>query len=739
MTETFYNADGQISRISSPTGVINYEYDAVTGQVSRTWTGIDAANPVTDIRNTYDAFGRLETVETYAREGALLGNPEIARYIYDVIGNLDKIHHANGVITDYDYDILNRLKEVTHYAPDATPDDLTDNAVLQKFLYDYHANGHKSGETATDKDGNTNTWTWDYDALGRLVSERHDNHDDTLDYTTDYVFDLVGNRLEKRTDQNNDGTIDERIVSQYDQNDRLLNELKILNGTASQRTDYTYNVTEQIEKTVTDLLNSRIESKTHMEYNDAGRMSKITIETYVDGQLSKVITQEYEYDASGIKVKQTESIDADADGTIDSTKVTEYLNDVQNHTGYSQVLEERTSENGGPVKITTYTIGHDVLSQYNAEQGYLSLLTDGHGSTRAVADATAQILQQYNYDAYGNALGFNAAEAMTNLLYSGEQFNPVSGLQYLRARWYNPQSGRFNRLDPYAGNQESPLSFHKYAYGHGNPVSFVDPSGNSILAAVIFAIIGAGIGGYFAYNYAQQIQASPLQTGMYMVGGMIFGGALGVVGGMFFNATAGLATKAIAVSSSATSVGGAALGAAGSASTAGYTVASMAAALGAGNGFYVFTKKYPNADFSKTDTKIKLLGYMYAGSLMNLGGSTIGSGVYAAMRAPGMLSSVISGATSGFSTSLAADGFYNDFQSSGLTYFGGAVLGGAAGLINVSALPVNSPTAGHIISSGMAEYISNYGSHRNVFGAEMPVILTPEQFQALQNWESGIR
>jgi len=42
--------------------------------------------------------------------------------------------------------------------------------------------------------------------------------------------------------------------------------------------------------------------------------------------------------------------------------------------------------------------------------------------------------------------------AATNLLYTGEQFD--TGLQqyYLRARYYNPSNGRFNRLDPYSGN-----------------------------------------------------------------------------------------------------------------------------------------------------------------------------------------------------------------------------------------------------------------------------------------------
>ena len=88
---------------------------------------------------------------------------------------------------------------------------------------------------------------------------------------------------------------------------------------------------------------------------------------------------------------------------IDGESVNNYLIVALNHTGYAQVLEETLLENGQRVKVTTYTIGHDVLSQFDAVNGYLALLADGHGSTLAVADLTGQIIQQYSYDAYGNA------------------------------------------------------------------------------------------------------------------------------------------------------------------------------------------------------------------------------------------------------------------------------------------------------------------------------------------------
>ena len=82
-----------------------------------------------------------------------------------------------------------------------------------------------------------------------------------------------------------------------------------------------------------------------------------------------------------------------------------------------------------------------------------------------------------DYDAYGNLLNMSVDAAGTSLLYNGEMFEVAIGQQYLRARWYDPTTGRFNRLDPFFGNLEDPQSLHKYLYVHGDPVNKIDPTG----------------------------------------------------------------------------------------------------------------------------------------------------------------------------------------------------------------------------------------------------------------------
>ncbi len=39
--------------------------------------------------------------------------------------------------------------------------------------------------------------------------------------------------------------------------------------------------------------------------------------------------------------------------------------------------------------------------------------------------------------------------------------------------------GRFNRVDPWAGNELSPITLNKYLYANGNPLAYVDPDGRA--------------------------------------------------------------------------------------------------------------------------------------------------------------------------------------------------------------------------------------------------------------------
>jgi RHS repeat-associated protein len=51
------------------------------------------------------------------------------------------------------------------------------------------------------------------------------------------------------------------------------------------------------------------------------------------------------------------------------------------------------------------------------------------------------------------------------------------GLSYAQQRWYDERTGRFLSEDPVFGDLGNPLSLHRWVYAHGNPLAFVDPTG----------------------------------------------------------------------------------------------------------------------------------------------------------------------------------------------------------------------------------------------------------------------
>ncbi len=74
--------------------------------------------------------------------------------------------------------------------------------------------------------------------------------------------------------------------------------------------------------------------------------------------------------------------------------------------------------------------------------------------------------------------------------YRGEQYDSDLGLYYLRARYYNPFTGRFMSRDPEDGKPWDPKTLHKYLYAGGDPVNGIDPRGRADEAEEMFIISG---------------------------------------------------------------------------------------------------------------------------------------------------------------------------------------------------------------------------------------------------------
>ena len=104
-------------------------------------------------------------------------------------------------------------------------------------------------------------------------------------------------------------------------------------------------------------------------------------------------------------------------------------------------------------------------------------MTDALGSTRGLVDGDENLTDSYTYTPYGTITEHNGTSE-NNFLFTGEQRDSETDDYYLRARYYSPSSGRFISRDSYDGTLYSPLSQNHYAYTHGNPTNYTDPSGN---------------------------------------------------------------------------------------------------------------------------------------------------------------------------------------------------------------------------------------------------------------------
>ena len=147
-----------------------------------------------------------------------------------------------------------------------------------------------------------------------------------------------------------------------------------------------------------------------------------------------------------------------------------------------------TTEEGTPTVTTTTTYTH----------------TDHLGGTNAVTDNRGNVVETLDYYPYGEvkldekAGNYNGSKRK----YIGEEYDSVTGLSYLNARYYNGKEGRFLSEDPVfwevgqtkdgKGVLLNPQAMNSYAYAGGNPIVKKDPDGrNPLIVAGAAAYVAA--------------------------------------------------------------------------------------------------------------------------------------------------------------------------------------------------------------------------------------------------------
>jgi RHS repeat-associated protein len=101
-------------------------------------------------------------------------------------------------------------------------------------------------------------------------------------------------------------------------------------------------------------------------------------------------------------------------------------------------------------------------------------LIDRLGSVDALTDSTGAVIDRIDYDGFGNILSETNPSASDRYLWTGREFDRVTGLQYNRTRYYDPTTGRWTTEDP-IGFKSGDTNL--YRYERDDPTNRKDPDG----------------------------------------------------------------------------------------------------------------------------------------------------------------------------------------------------------------------------------------------------------------------
>ena len=525
-TYTYDDADRLTSVKDAANNTTTYGYDTEDNLTTIT----DAKGHSTAF--TYDAFGRVTNTnfpstlsETYAYDaiGNLLSKTDrkgqTIQYVYDALNRLTKKQYPNSTEVDYVYDLVGKIQSVND--PTGTYAFAYDNmgrligtTTSYSFLtarnfttgYSYDAGSNRTG--FTDPESGSTTYVYDtlnrlqtltppsaftatgsfgfgYDALSRRTQMTRPNN-----VVTNYGYDNLS-RLQSVLHQLAGSTIDGATYTVDNAGNRTAKTDQRAGVTSNYAYDAIYELTGVTQGTNTT------ESYT---YDPVGnRLSSLGASPYnvnVSNQLTSTPSTNYTYDSNGNTLTKT-----------DSTGTTSYTWDFENRlTGVTlpgtggtvnfkyDPFGRRIYKSFSAGTPSVYAFDGDnlveetnssgvAIARYSQTQNIdepLAMLrsgatsyyhADGLGSITALSNSAGSLAQTYSYDSFGRP---SSTGSLTNpFQYTARELDTETSLYYYRARYYDPQAGRFLGEDPIGFGGGSNF----YNYSSADPMNFSDPTG----------------------------------------------------------------------------------------------------------------------------------------------------------------------------------------------------------------------------------------------------------------------
>ena len=413
------------------------------------------------------AVGESAAYDDASRLSSLTRGSDTFSYLYDLAGNITRRTYPDGTQATYAYDDAERLESVTSggvttsYAYDPAGDltqttlptgngyqqlrtydradrvtdvENTNGTVLSDFAYTLDPVGNPTEVVRTGSLPETETFT--YDASDRLtgVCFQSGTCPGGSDPFIRWTYDPVGNRL---TETRPAG----QTSYSYNSGDELTSRSG-LGGSVSYNYDQNGNETAAGSGTFTYDLTNRLASTT------------------LSGQ-----TTNYEYSGDGERLRASTGTQASEQTTFrwDTTF------------SLPQLALERDGQ--GTLR-RRYLYGSDLVSMTTSAGTYYPL-TDRLGSVTDVTSSSGTAEWTYSYEPFGTTRTETKddSSAPDNFVkFTGEYLDPI-GLYYLRARAYDPASGRLQTQDPIQSLSGGTPVQSPYSYAADEPTLLTDPSG----------------------------------------------------------------------------------------------------------------------------------------------------------------------------------------------------------------------------------------------------------------------
>ena len=419
-----YDGLSRLVRARDDDSLVVRDYDSLSFQTRETLNG-------QLISCTRDAVGNKRSC-TYPGGRAV-------RYDYDRLNRMAKVADQDGAIATFDYAGGRRLSRRRYSTPEATltsvysydgDDRMTasshyaggdKDALIDARRYAWDAMGNKTQQADLRAGDRGPTHNYGYDSLNRLIRTSVTDASGAKVSGAAYEFDESGNRLKVSGDKCSGAyTLD---ASNPAPADRQVNQY-----TATGCDTRSYDNSGNLMRVVSG------GTRRVMAYDYRNRM---TVQTREDG--SGRLQVGISYDALGRRIAKTIG--------APRPRTTRFFYDDW------QVVEEQ-DEKG--TTEATYVYGqhpNDVLTMRRGKNNFYYHGNDLRSVT-ALTNEKGRVVERYDYQDFGQPVFYNAAgetiagSSVGNpYLFTGQPYDPETGLYYYRTRYLDPVAGRFTTRD----------------------------------------------------------------------------------------------------------------------------------------------------------------------------------------------------------------------------------------------------------------------------------------------------